>query len=324
MVRWLMDRPDTPRRLRESGRPVPGTASLQVFDRPVPPYRGAIQSQAELIRAWRALHDRPAAPRDVAGLLGLSLPAKDDLLVRSQTPRHAFRGQRQGFSAINYGRFSEDSSLQCRFVAPETGRPTYLVVRPWPEAGAWQQFAEQPPDAVRRLIAEGCGILSPLLFGQARAPGIDEYRQAIEDSYLFTTYNRTPAAHQAGDIVTTARLAELELGVAPSSLTVVADRGAGLVALAAWAFLSSRTEIGPFAGDMGDADLADPETWAGQAYFPLLAAAGGTRALAGLAAGKRAFLTGVPASCRRLLPRSFRVAEPGADLDGLLGLLARG
>ncbi|MFA6112002.1 MAG: hypothetical protein WDA75_24860, partial [Candidatus Latescibacterota bacterium] len=272
---------------------------------------------------WQGLHQRPAPPAETAAILGLEVPAKADLLVRSQAPRHAFR-RREGFSLINYGRFSEDSSLQCRFVVPEPGKPSCLLVRGWKDAGEWQRFIDPPPAAVRRLIAEGWGVLVPLLFGQARVPALDEARRAIEDSYLFTTYNRTTAMQQAGDLVTTVRLAELELGVSPSSLAVVAEGSPALIALAAWAFLSAGAEIGPFAGDLDGADLADPATWTESAYVPLLLGAGGIRALASLAGRRTAHLTGVPASCRALLPRSFKTRTRTADLAGLLRLLQAG
>ncbi|MEW6756006.1 MAG: acetylxylan esterase [Candidatus Latescibacterota bacterium] len=322
MVRWLLDQPDTPRRLRESSKPVPSTPQLLVYDQPVPPYKGAIRSQAELIRTWQGLHREPAAPAEAAAVLGLSIPARDDLLVRDQTPRHAFR-QRHGFSAIHYGRFCEDSGLQCRFVVPEKGRPAYLLLRGWQDGAQWQQFVASPPELVGRLIAEGCGILLPLLFGQAAAPELKECRRTLEDSYLYTTYNRTPHMHQAGDVLTTVRLAELELGVPPPSLAVVAEADVGLIALAAWAFANTELETGPLAADLGGADLADPETWARQAYFPLLAGAGGVRALAGMCGRRRAHLSGVPAACQRLLPRSFRVTEECRDLAGLLQAVAR-
>lgn len=323
MQRWLIDPDHAPQRVKESRLPVPATEKLLVFDRPVPPIKGAIRSQRGLIESWQGLHQQPVSPAETAAILGLEVPAKADLLVRSQAPRHALR-RREGFSLINYGRFSEDSSLQCRFTVPEPGKPSCLLVRGWKDAGEWQRFTDQPPAAVRRLISQGWGVLVPLLFGQARVPVLDEARQTIEDSYLFTTYNRTTAMQQAGDLVTTVRLAELELGVSPSTLAVVAEGSPALVALAAWAFLAARDEIGPFAGDLGGADLVDPATWTERAYFPLLLGAGGIRALATLAGRRTALLTGVPASSRELLPRSFKARTRTADLAGLLRLLQLG
>ena len=124
--------------------------------------------------------------------------------------------------------------------------------------------------------------------------------------------------HRAGDIVTTVRLAETEFSLSPSALAIVADGDMALVSFAAWAFLCSQMETGPFAGDLRGMDLMDPACWAEHAYFPLLLRAGGIKDIARLCKGRRAFVSGVPASCRNLFPRTFKVVEGPHGLEDLV------
>ncbi|MFH1567215.1 MAG: acetylxylan esterase, partial [Gemmatimonadota bacterium] len=323
MVRWLLDPKVRARRLPESPKPVPATARLLVFDRPVPPYRGAISTQKQVLATWRDLHQEPAAPAAVADVLQLELPARDDVLVRSQTPRHAYRSQRDRLHSLVCGRFSEDSSIPCRFLPPRRGARSYLILRGWQDGAAWQRFGNRPPAWLRQLMADGSGVVVPLLFGQALPAPVAAWRQETEESYLSTTYNRTAHAHQAGDILTVVRMAQVELGIAPRSLAVVADREVGLLAYVAWAFLDWQVAAGPFAGDLGGGDLADPATWARRAYFPLLLGAGGLRGLAGLVRRGKGHLGGVRADQRRLFPKGVKAAAGRLDLAGLVQAAGR-
>lgn len=323
MVRWLKDPTETRKRIPESPKPVPATEELLVFDRPVPPYKGAIRTQKQLLKMWRGLHTRAGAVADVADVLQLELPARTDVLVRSQTPRHTYRVQRDGLHSITYGRFSEDSSIRCRFLPPQQGKRSYLILRSWKDEAAWQRFCSRPPACVKQLMDDGCGVLVPILFGQAAAPGVDEFRLLADDSYLATTYNRTEHMHRAGDILTTVRMAQVELGISPSTLAAVAQGDAGLLAYAAWAFLSSQIRVGPLVADLGGADLASPAIWVKRAYFPLLLGAGGAAGLAALWGRARGHLNGVHASSRRLLPRSCKLSEKRPGLAGMLETATR-
>ena len=243
--------------------------------------------------------------------------------MRNQTPRYAYRKGTLGENQITYGRFSEDSSLTCRLVTPARGKPCYLILRAWKSPEAWQRFAASPPAAVQLALDEGCGVILPLLFGQRSAEEVQAYREAIEDSYLFTSYNRTTHQHQAGDIVTTVRLAEVEMKIRPKNLAIVADRDLGLTAFAAWAFLCSKAEIGPFVGDLRGVDLTNPASWVRHAYLPLVLRGGGVEDLTRLCEGRKANLTGVRGSCRQLFSRQFKVEEKPADLAGLLTRAAK-
>ncbi len=318
MVRWLQNPDLEDKQLEESSSPVPATESLLVFDLAVPPYRKALNTQQQLIDMWQGLHREPAAADAAADALQLQYPAREDVLIRSQTPRHAYRSQRDTLHSMVYGRFSEDSSIRCSFVPPRRGEFTYLIVRDWKEEGAWQSFCSQPPDEVRELMQDGCGVIVPLLFGQQLPTDLAAWRNLQEDSYLATTYNPTRHVHQAGDIVTTVRMAQVELGVSPANLVIVADDDMGLLTYAAWAFLCSRIRIGPVAADFGGADLTSPEVWARELYIPLLLGAGGMRALAGLVGKAAGHVSGVRADQRQLFPRSIHVHEQSADLASLL------
>jgi len=318
MVRWLKDPSETRKRIPESPKPVPATRELLVFKRPVPPYKGAISTQKQLIDMWRGLHTAAAAAAEVTEVLQLELPAREDLLVRSQTPRHTYRTRRGELHTITYGRFCEDSSIRCRFLPPRKGKRSYLILRNWKGEAAWQRFCNRPPARVRQLMEDGCGVVVPILFGQAAAPGVEEFRALAQDSYLATTYNRTEDMHRAGDILTTVRLAQVELGIAPSKLAAVADGEAGLLAYVTWAFLSSQTPVGPLAADLAGADLTEPATWVKRAYFPLLLGAGGAAGLAALWGRARGYLTGVRTGNRPPLPKSCKIQSKRSDLAALI------
>lgn len=318
MARWLLDQDPGRKRLPESSKPVPATEQLLVFDKPVPPYRRAISTQKQLISMWRELHQQPAAPDQVADALQLAYPAREDLLIRSQTPRHAYRAQRDRLHHIVYGRFSEDSSIRCRFVPPRQGERTHLILRNWRDAGAWERFCGRPPACVRAVMNRGSGVVVPLLIAQELSEDLVAWRDALEQSYLATTYNATRHVHQAGDILTTVRLAQVELRVSPAKLALVADRDMSLLAYSVWAFLCSRTRVGPFAADFGGADLIAPDTWVRRAYVPLLLGAGGMRGLAGLVGKNTGYASGVREDQRRLFPRSVGTSSGRSDLEGLL------
>jgi len=318
MVRWLKNPVGRGRPVTESEAPVPTTDQLQVFDGPVPPYKRAIRTQKQAIDMWRGLHTAAPAAADVADVLQLDLPAADDILIRSQAPRHQYRTQRASLHRIVYGRFSEDSSIECCFVPPKRGRRSYLILRKWRDQAAWQRFCRRPPAPVARLMDAGCGVLVPRLFDPAAAPGVGEFRRLADDSYLATTYNRTEHMHRAGDVLTTVRLAQVEVGISPATLTAVADGDAGLLAMVAWSYLSSQVRVGPLVADLGGADLRRPATWVKRAYFPLLLGAGGAAGLTALWRRPQGEVSGVHASCRRLLPRPCRIAAARRGLAALL------
>ena len=318
MVRWLKDKSFVERRIPESDRPAPEPDQLLVHKTPVPPVKHVVTSTRELIRVWTRFHQKPDAEANTASMLNLDYPDKGDILVRNQTPRYAYRKGTLGENMMVYGRFSEGSGLTCRFVPPRRGKSCLIVLRKWKDLGALQRFASKPPAAVQGLINEGHGVVLPLLFGQRPDEVVDAYRKAIEASYLFTSFNRTPHMHQAGDIVTTARLAEVEMRVPLRNLAIVADRDMALTAFVAWAFLCSQSKIGPFAGDLRGMDLTDPKNWVKHAYFPLIMRAGGVRDLVRLCERKRAFLSGVTPACRKLFPRGIRTSEEKMGLEGLL------
>ncbi len=320
MRRWLQQDGQRTRRVRESRRPVPAPERLRLAPAPAAGGAPTVRNEAELLGVWRQLHCRPAPPEETAAILGLQVPPAADLLVRSQDPHHVL-ARREGMGRIHYGLFSEDSSLRCRLVVPKTGERTLLLIGDWQDASQWQGFADAPPPAYRRRIAAGWGLLAPWLFGPTGVAVVDEARQQLEESYLFTTFNRTTAMHQAGDIVTTVRLAEVELGIAPRTITVVAEGAHALVALAAWAFLSHRGAVGPLFADLSQADPTGATAWSETAWFPLLEGAGGLAALAALAGSGVACLTGMGAG-RASLPVAWRVRRARADLAGLLRLIS--
>ena len=323
MNRWLKGGKPGEERIPESDKPVPGPEKLLVHTTPVPPVKGAVTTKQALIRMWRSLHVKPDREENASEALNLVYPDKADILVRNQTPRYAYRMGTLGGNQITYGRFSEDSSLTCRFVTPKRGKTCFLILRAWKSPDAWQRFAARPPKVVQQAVDEGHGVILPLLFGQRSAEEVQAYREAIEDSYLFTSYNRTAHQHQAGDIVTTVRLAETEMKIQPKSVAIVADRDMGLTAFAAWAFLCSYAEMGPFVGDLRGLDLTNPDTWVRHAYLPLALRGGGIQDLARLCKGRKGHLTGVRKSCRNLFPSGSKTAEEPGGLDELMKQSAR-
>ena len=165
MVRWLKDRSFTEKRIPESEKPVPAPEKLLVHSTPVPPLKNAITSKDALIRLWTRLHDGPDADENTADTLNLEVPARADLLIRGMTPHYACGSKALNQNRIDYGRFSEDSSLTCRFVLPERGKPCFLILRDWEGDDAWRRFTDEPPVFVRQLIDSGAGVLLPSLFG---------------------------------------------------------------------------------------------------------------------------------------------------------------
>ncbi|MCH8879278.1 MAG: acetylxylan esterase, partial [Planctomycetes bacterium] len=269
MTRWLVDSTFTEKRIRESGKPVPQPEQLLVHDTPVPPVKGVIRSNKALIRVWADLHERAASIEETQALLGLDLPEKADLLVRNRTPKYASKGKVLSENRMDYGRFSEDSHLTCRFVLPDKGKRTHLILGKWKRDIAWRQFVSRPPSVLQKLIEDGDGVIVPLLFGQNVNPEISRYRQDVEASYLYTSYNRTAHEHLAGDIVTTVRLAQVEMGVSPSDIVIVAENGVSLISLVAWSALCAQKAIGSFVGDFLGIDFANPTHWVKNAYVPL-------------------------------------------------------
>ncbi len=318
MMKWLMDPKFTKKRIPESKKPIPKPEQLLVHDTPVPPVKGVIRSKKALIDTWMKLHERPDAVDETRSLLSLELPVKSDVLVRNRTPKHASRGKVLADNRIDYGRFSESSHLSCRFVVPEKGRPSHLVLGKWPSSNAWRTFVSKPPKAVQKLIDAGDGVIVPLLFGQQLPREIAAYREGIESSYLYTSYNRTMHEHQAGDILTTVRLAQIEMGIDPASIRIVAEKGISLVALVVWSALCARKDIGVFAGDFSGIEFSNPKSWVRNAYFPLILRGGGMKSLVRLCGRKTGLASGVARTQANELPSGFRVRQKELDLAGLL------
>ena len=319
MVRWLRHRGRGGDQPQESARSVPERSQLLVFDGPIPPYKGAIRSVKPLISTWRKLHARPGDPDDVADALQLDWPARADILIRNQPPRYEYRVGREKLHAIEFGRFSQDSSIRCRFLVPSRrGSRTILLLRSYADATAWDRFTTRMQPELRRLADTGCGILVPRLFGQSGADEVATFREHYH-RYLATTYDRTEHQHQLDDIVTTVRMAQVEMGINPASITIVAGADLGLLALAAWSFLRARTAVGPLVADLGDADLRAPATWVRRAYLPLVLGTGGVAALARLAGdGGNGRLSGVRATDRASMPKGLRVVAARSPFTRLL------
>ena len=324
MKRWLQDETFSEKSLPESGKPVPAPEYLLVFDTPVPPYENAVSTKEALIEMWERLHSQPDPEENPGHTLNLDIPEESDILIRSMTPRYAYRSKTLAQNAMTYGRFSEDSSLACHFVLPDAGKRLLVIVRDWKSENQWQKTIEAPPKYVKQWIERGNGILLPLLFGQRGTPAVRKYRRDIEDAYLYTTFNKTMHTCQAGDLVTTVKMAITEFNVPSSSLDVVAVGDMALRAFLAWAFLASRLEMGTFAGDLGGTDPGDPACWSEHAYFPLVLGSGGIKAVSRLCKGRKAFLCGVPDSCRDLFPESFRIVERSCTSAELVEALEMG
>ncbi len=320
MVRWLQRQgKKSPERLKESSKPVPDREKLLVFDSAIVPQKGAIRRPSQLFEMWQALHTRPGTSDDVADVLQLEMPAKSDILVRVQPPRHRYRKSRPGLQNIQYGRFSQDSCIQAAFLPPEKGADSVLLLRQWADKETWSRFCRRPPAAMQKLINAGSGVVIPLLMGQHGSAEEEQFRQRT-DSYLASTYGKTEHMHQADDILTTVRMAQVEIGIKPASLTIVADSDMGLLAYAAWAFLQSQIATGPLVADLGGADLQKPATWEKRAYVPMLLSAGGVAGLACLSGRGKGRLFGVRAADRSGFGRTVRVSGERAILAELLAL----
>ena len=319
MKRWLLDPSFTHRRVPESKLPVPESEQLLVHDTPVPPVKGAIRSTRSLIRMWSDFHQRAEPVEDMRALLDLDLPARSDLLVRNRTPRRASRGKRLKDNMVDYGRFSEDSRIKCRFVLPDGGKPTDLIVGNWAES-KWERFVSHPPVGVQKRIDAGHGLIVPLLFAQSLPEDVRDYRETVESSYVFTSFNPTRHAVQASDIATTVRLAEVELGVRPTDLRIVAERGMALLSLIVWAALSDGKQVDGFAGDFTGIDFENPNHWNRQAYLPLVLRGGGLPSLARLAGRGKGVASGVSRHQRDLLPKGICARQKSMSLDELVSL----
>ncbi|MBT4100179.1 MAG: hypothetical protein HOC05_11300 [Gemmatimonadetes bacterium] len=319
MVRWLMKGGAKPTaRVGETETPVPARKRLLVFDKPIPPYKDAIRRPKQLFDMWQDLHRKPASSADVTDVLQVELPEKKDILIRSQPARHQYRGSRSGLYSITYGRFSQDSSIQARFLPPATkANRTLVLLRQWAGKDAWAAFCGKPSAPVRKLMDDGWGVVIPLLFGQQGSAPAEEFDRKA-DTYLATTYGKTTHMHQADDILTTVRMAQVEIGVQPDSMTLIADGNMGLITYAVWSFLHSQTQAGPLVADLGGGDLRAPATWAKRAYVPLLLGSGGIAGLAQLAGKGTGRLFGVRPVDRPLFPKTLRTSPKRASLAQLL------
>lgn len=323
MVRWLLhDGADSGSKVRESSAPVPATQDLLAFDTPVPPFKGAIDKPKQLFDMWRGLHTQPGSAADVASVLPFTLPDKEDILIRSQPSRSAYSRRDNGLHTIRYGRFSTSSASECRFILPAKGQQTLLLVRRFADAAAWSRFCDRPPAALQAKIKTGCGVLVPRLFGDG-GDADEQARVEREDSYLASTYVPTIDALRADDILTTLRMAQVELKIRPDQTTLLAERDCGLLGLAAWARLTAHIKAGPAAVDLGGEDLTAPQTWARRCYVPLLLGAGGMTALATL--GKlTGTISGVRTADVKLLPSQCKARTPKRTLKDLIAAAAVG
>jgi len=322
MVRHLIDPSFADRRVPESRKPIPTRNQLLVHDTPVPPVTNTVTSQKALIATWRDLHARPDRENNIAGTLGLTMPARDDLLVRNQTPAYAWPEGSLADNRITYGRFSEESGISCRFVLPGK-RKTLLILRAWRSEGACNRFVANPPAAVQRAIGKGYGIVVPLLFGQSAPDVVKAYREQVEEGYLSTSYNRTRHQHQAGDILTTAALIERNLGIPLKDVILVAERDIGLVSLVGWSAIEGATKSGPIVTDLRGIDLENPAHWARHAYFPLILRGGGIPDLARQWRGRRGEISGLGAANRRMFPSAIKTRTAPRSLDQLVSVAAR-
>ncbi|HJP30430.1 MAG TPA: hypothetical protein QGF95_07740 [Candidatus Latescibacteria bacterium] len=320
MVRWLLSdgRSVGRKRIPESSAPVPSTADLLVLPAGVPPYKGAISTQKQLIGTWRSLHSRAGSAADIADVLPFDVPDVADILIRSQPSRRTYRQRGEGLHTIKYGRFSHSSAVECRFLPPKRGHGTLLVLRHVRDADAWRRFCSRPPSVLRAAMAEGWGVLVPLLFGQSGSAESQAFTERA-DSYLASTYTPTADALRADDILTTVRLAQVEMGIRPATVTAVADRGMSLLAWAAWAQLTSRGKAGRLVTDLGGADLTAPATWVRRCYIPLLLGVGGARGLSQLAPALTGSISGLRSPQRKLLPGTVRRMTTRRSFQSLLG-----
>jgi hypothetical protein len=323
MVRWLIDS-GAPRqeKITESKISVPATDDLLAFDTPVPPYEGAITTQKQLINTWKALHTKAGSAAEIADILPFDVPEKTDILLRSQPSRRSYRQRGNGLHTIRYGRFSTGATMECRFLPPERGRPTFLLLRGFRDGAAWRRFCDRLPASVQKQIDGGCGILVPQLFGQS---GSAQHEAFIErgDSYLASTYVPTADTHRADDILTTLRMAQVEMGIRPETVTAVADRDVGLLAWTAWTRWTAQNKAGPLVADLGGEDLLEPRTWARRCYMPLLLGTGGALALSVLGKVKGS-LSGVRSADQKLLPATMKGSTPKRTLDQLIAAAAKG
>lgn len=323
MTRHLIDSSFSKRRILESKRPIPTPKQLLVHDTPVPPVANAVTSQKALIEMWRDHHDRPDRDHNTTATLGLTMPAKDDLLVRNQTPAYAWADGSLSGNRITYGRFSEESGLTCRFVLPKRGQKTLLVIRSWKSESAYSRFIRTPPGSLQKAIDNGCGVVLPLLFGQHSPEIVKAHRDQVEDSYIATSYNRTTHQHQAGDILTTAALIERDLGIPLRNVILVAERDIALTSLVGWSAIDGATKSGPIVGDLSGIDPLNPAHWSRHAYFPLILRGGGIPDLARLWKGRRGDLSGLSGASRRLFPATFKSRLAPRNLDQLIAAAVR-
>jgi len=323
MVRWLVNSgAPGPEKIAESPLSVPATDDLLAFDTPVPPYEGAITTQKQLVENWQALHTKTGSAAEIADILPFDVPDKLDILVRSQPSRRSYRQRDTGLHSIRYGRFSTGATLECRFLLPERGRPTLLILRAFKDTAAWHRFCSRLPASLQKHVEGGCGILVPLLFGHSGLAQVEAFEDR-GDSYLASTFVPTADAHRADDILTTLRLAQVEMGIRPETVTAVADRDLGLLAWTAWARWTSQSKAGPLVADLGGEDLLAPTTWERRCYMPLLLGTGGAQALTVLGKVKGS-VSGVRQADRRLLPEALKSSVARRNFDKLVAAAAKG
>jgi len=318
MMRWLGDGSFTGNRIAESKLAVPAPERLLVHDSPTPPVKRVIRSKKGMIDVWQDLHARADSIEDTATLLDLKLPEKSDLLVKNRTPKYASKGRDLSANRITYGRFSNDSHLSCWFVLPEKGEPTKLIIGEWNSEKAWADFSVNPSAALKKQIAAGCGVIVPLLFGQGLSAEMSSFRKSVESSSLYSSFNRTTHDQQARDIVTTVRLAQMEMGVHPADIDLVAENGVSLLSYVVWAALCEQKAVGRFIADFDGIDAEDPKSWTKSAYLPLVLRGGGLASLKRLCGRRRGVVTGLTKDQAKNLAVGFTTKRRRHDLGDLL------
>ena len=318
MNRWLAKGDPNRRRIPESSLPVPAREDLLVHDSPVPPVKGVIRSKQKLIRVWSKLHSKPEDVSDALDLLNLRMPPKKDILVKNRTPKRDSKGKVLGQNRITYGRFSDEGRLVARFVLPDTGHPTHLVVRSWKDESAWVRFTSRPSPALAKLVERGDGVIVPLLFGQSCDKEEKKFRDRVEDSYLYTSYNRTLHEHQVHDLLTTIRLAQVEMGIKSSDIRIVAEKSISPIALLAWSALCAQKEAGSYAGDFSGIDLEKISSWARRCYVPLILRLGGLAAIKKMCGRRAGLASGVSRRQSSLMPAGVRTRQKAMSLEALL------
>ena len=321
MIRWLQhDGKNDKKRITESKKTVPEKSQLLVFNTPVPPYKNAVCNEKQLFDIWRNLHTKPVSKEDIIAALQLELPQKEDILLRGQPPRYKYRKNSDELHALTCGRFSQDNHVVCCFSAPLVNKDNkcILVLRNnKPESIT--EFVQNAQAFYDKNGLKGTGfrVIIPQLFGQRSSNELTAFKSRA-DSYLSSSYNKTEHQHQLDDILTIICMAQYELNIKPESITIAADKGMGLLAFIAWAYLCSLGKIDSLIADFDGVDLQDPVSWAEYAYIPLLLGSGGINSLSSLCNAGKGSISGVRKKDRSLLPKGLSLQKASKTICEIL------